>query len=664
MKRARWSDLIRWIGLAFILGLPAQAQAAAAESAEIVQLRRLAPLIMDDPGQAEPSLRAMAARMAATEPERWRLYWAQARVAAALGQGEAVERLSQQVPAAGGPTAAGACALGLYQRQYVSARKAVQTLEPALAEEAAANLDPEVRVPCELGLARAYAARGQSGLSLRHARTAMVTADTQPDALPLRALARSNLARFLYATDDGERALFYSDEAIVLARQSGLATVLAQVLLDRSTLTPHEPAYANLRQQLRQEALRLWREARSARGIGVAQLNLADDALQAGDYVRAEANARAAVAVAERSQLGPDLSAMAHHNLGLALIGQGNTRGGVALSRQAIAELQRIEATQRVADLLYELATQLERAGHDAKAYAVVMDYRPVHDRIVTEDRQEAVADLQAQLEADVLHARQQAQRDEAALRAERERLADLRQRTVLVVAAVLSLVALLAAARYRVLRHAMRRRQREHAALAQLATQDALTGLANRQHALDRMGAMGVRAQGGLMLIDVDRFKRINDRHGHAAGDAVLVELAQRLRRAVRTDDLVARWGGEEFLVLVAEPARAGATAALAARLLADVAGEPVTSAVAQTPLAISVSIGLADWPTPADARSPTWDAALASIDAALYGAKLLGRNRAVVVFRPLAMPADAAAAQAALARGDWGHLDGKVVR
>lgn len=660
MRLACPSDLVWWVTLALALGLPALGHAETA-SAEIAQLGRLAPVIMDDPGQAEVSLRALAARMPATDPQRWRLYWAQARVAAALGQGGEVARLSEQVRAAGGPPAASACALGLYQRQYVSVRLAIQTLEPLLGDGANADLDPEVQVPCDVGLARAFAARGQSALSLRYIRAAMRAADTRPDALLLRALARSNLARFLYATGDEERALYYSDEAVVLARRSGLTAVLAQVLVDRATLTPHNATYATLRQHLRQEALTLWRDVHSVRGMCLALLNLADDALQKGDFAQAEIQARAALALAEQGRLGPDQVWVASHNLGLALIGQGNTRGGVALSRQAIANQRRIEATQRVADLLYELATQLERAGHDAEAYAVVLDYRTVHDRIVTEDRQEAVADLQAQLEADVLYTRQQAQRDEAALRAERERLADLRQRTVLVVAAVLTLVALLAAVRYRVMRHAMRRRLRDHAALAQLAVQDALTGLANRQHALDRMGALGTQAQGGLMLIDVDRFKRINDRHGHAAGDAVLVELAQRLRRAVRTDDLVARWGGEEFLVLVAEPGRAGATAALAARLLADVASEPVAGA--QAPLAISISIGLADWPVPADAQAPTWDAALAHVDAALYGAKLLGRNRAVIMVHPVAMPADATAAQAALARGDWACIEGQGV-
>lgn len=658
MTRARPMRMVWRVSLALALCLPLQTFAAS-ESAEIVHLNRLLPLMEDDPGQAEAALQALAERIAPSDPLRWRLFWAQARVAATFDDGVDVARLGEQLVSAGGPKAASLCALGMYQRQYVSVRKAIQTLEPLLSE-GAADLDPEVKVPCDLALARAYTVRGQPALALSHARAALQAADTRPDALAPRVRARAALARYLYATGDPERALFYSDEAIALARQSELTTLRAQVLLDRSAQTPSDPAYANQRRQLRQQALELWREARSARGMCAALLNLADDALQTGDYAHAEQHARAALAMAEQGRLGPDQIGLASYNLGLALIGEGNTRAGIALARQAIAGQQRIEANQRVADLLNELGAQLERVGRDAEAYAVVAEYRVARDRAVGENRQEAVADLQAQLEADVLHVRQQAQRDQAALRNEREHLAELRQRTLLVVAAVLLVVAGLLAAWYRVARRALHRRQRDHAALAQLAAQDALTGLANRQHALGHMAALGAQAQGGLMLIDVDHFKQINDRHGHAVGDAVLVELAHRLRHAVRKGDLVARWGGEEFLVLTAETGRGDATAALAARLLADVTNQPMAAALAQVPLRVSVSIGLADWPLPGEAEALSWDAALAVVDAALYGAKVLGRNRAVVVHRPVAKPADVAAAQAALTQGDWGRIAG----
>ena len=85
----------------------------------------------------------------------------------------------------------------------------------------------------------------------------------------------------------------------------------------------------------------------------------------------------------------------------------------------------------------------------------------------------------------------------------------------------------------------------------------DPLTNLANRRHFLSVMQAEQARGgaeagfDGALLLVDIDHFKHVNDSHGHAAGDIVLCEVARRLNEAVRGDDLVVRWGGEEFLVL-----------------------------------------------------------------------------------------------------------------
>ena len=85
------------------------------------------------------------------------------------------------------------------------------------------------------------------------------------------------------------------------------------------------------------------------------------------------------------------------------------------------------------------------------------------------------------------------------------------------------------------------------------LAMTDALTGAANRRH-VDRVLTDLLRTSGpaiGVLLLDIDDFKDINDRHGHRVGDEVLIEVVGRLRSAVRPDDIVARWGGEEFLLL-----------------------------------------------------------------------------------------------------------------
>ena len=90
---------------------------------------------------------------------------------------------------------------------------------------------------------------------------------------------------------------------------------------------------------------------------------------------------------------------------------------------------------------------------------------------------------------------------------------------------------------------------------LLELSNTDQLTGLGNRRALLDELNLYAAKdKQGsiGLIMVDIDHFKVINDTHGHPAGDAVLVQLAQAMRDTCRDDDLITRWGGEEFIVLL----------------------------------------------------------------------------------------------------------------
>ncbi len=174
---------------------------------------------------------------------------------------------------------------------------------------------------------------------------------------------------------------------------------------------------------------------------------------------------------------------------------------------------------------------------------------------------------------------------------------------------------------------------------LAALATHDPLTGLLNRNgldEALQRH--FGARPPQAMVLcqLDIDHFKRINDSHGHAAGDAVLRGVAQTLLAQVRAGDVVARLGGEEFLVGVSGADRAQALA-LAERLRAAVAqaAHPVSGS---SSLGCSVSIGVSQ----VFHQRSGWEAAWRDADAALYQAKQAGRNRVVA-----AQVADAAPRQ-----------------
>src|SRR3954469_13303149 len=163
----------------------------------------------------------------------------------------------------------------------------------------------------------------------------------------------------------------------------------------------------------------------------------------------------------------------------------------------------------------------------------------------------------------------------------------------------------------------------REHD-LEAMAYYDELTGVANRRFAVRQLHALLSRARRheqdlSVILLDADRFKALNDRHGHGAGDEVLRGLAQRLCRRVREEDVVARFGGEEFLVILPDTGAEGAATA-AEDLRAAVAAEPF--AVGRIALPLTVSVGWATW------NGEDLERFIARADRGLYAAKESGRD------------------------------------
>jgi len=170
-------------------------------------------------------------------------------------------------------------------------------------------------------------------------------------------------------------------------------------------------------------------------------------------------------------------------------------------------------------------------------------------------------------------------------------------------------------------------RTRRERDAARHVAERDALTGVLSRRALDERLAAMAASAKDGgpgvaLLFLDIDHFKSVNDTWGHATGDVVLREVAQRIGAELRARDALGRWGGEEFVALLPDAGIEDARA-LSERVRRVIAERPID--VGPMPVPTTISIGLAVFDPARD------DAAtlIARADAALYRAKASGRNR-----------------------------------
>lgn len=163
------------------------------------------------------------------------------------------------------------------------------------------------------------------------------------------------------------------------------------------------------------------------------------------------------------------------------------------------------------------------------------------------------------------------------------------------------------------------------------MAITDSLTGLYNRHYLDSHLAALLDRSKRdgrplAAAIIDIDFFKAVNDTHGHAAGDQVLRELAERLENSIRASDLAARLGGEEFIIVMSDTDMATAQA-ITARLCRDVEAEPFACTLIEDGLKVTVSIGVAV----VDYRDNTPDDLVKRADEALYEAKNSGRNQVI---------------------------------
>ena len=490
----------------------------------------------------------------------------------------------------------------------------------------------------------AYSAVGQYDRSLHHFLRALDIVDRHPTLWsPREADIRLAMARMYVNSRDPARALDTLRE--VRAGRRGLPPRLeaaayfheGRALLAQDEIEPALLAFGRALELAHAHEL----ISIEANVLG----NIANAHLKARRYPQAEQAARAALAPAERSEDRISLQ-MAKANLGFALFGQGRQRDGLAHVDAVIGEMRQAGAMSTVGRLLAEKSHALEDAGRFREALATARERENVMRDLALNERNKAISALQEQFKARERAAQIDTLRQDNAVKD-----AELRHRGLVQTAASLgaALALLLCAGVLWLYRKSVRtgRRLAElNDELAYRSAHDPLTGLFNRRSFQDRMRSRTGEAAPRLgsadcfTLLDIDHFKRINDEYGHAAGDAVLVEVGRRLRSAMRESDMVLRWGGEEFLVYsqgISQEQRP----LLVQRILDAIAATPVVLEDGSA-LAISATAGAVSLPFAQEAGDerepapqPDWEQAIALADRALYKGKEAGRNRGYIVAR-----------------------------
>jgi diguanylate cyclase (GGDEF)-like protein len=330
------------------------------------------------------------------------------------------------------------------------------------------------------------------------------------------------------------------------------------------------------------------------------------------------------------------------HNAALARIALGQRDGARRVMEELLLSHASTGADGDRAVALREFSEAYAASGDHVAALALYHRERELVAEIMKRNREAALAELRSRFDRESQQRRLQLLSRQNTLMSQQIDNRKVMQKVGIAGAAAVALAMGLVALLYRRVHRLNRRLAHNHSVLREQSERDPLTGLANRRALYEKATQLDLRREfgGALLLVDIDHFKQVNDLHGHANGDLVLVAVAERLARAAGPRDLVVRWGGEEFLIFLPDGGLQQAQA-LALRVLECVGGDPV--AVGAGTLCVTASVGYGSFPLPPARLPMNLERAINLADMALYTAKNQGRNRAVGI--AAAQVADAAA-------------------
>ena len=544
----------------------------------------------------------------------------------------------------------------------------LQRSEPAaavaLAESilAAAPLPVETEIKAQSCLGMASAIAGDLPRAIDAATRMEQLFDSQPLPPDIALRTLSNAGAILHAAGQVHRALVLYERAARAAEADEVPLVQVKSLINiavirAESLDDPEGADALFRRALElsqvigdRDVLLYFNHARNLVRLGrdeeaLAMLDLADaeadstantmfglriDAERAGVLHRlarpGDAHARLLDVIAKQETL----SDPAGESASLVLLSHVQRDGGDAAAALASAEqaevlVQGDAFVRERIDAMQAQIAALRALGRPEAALALAEREFALTLGSVKQQNLEGLATLQARMQ-DADSAREMERlRHEAELQRLGSERARIARNWALAALAVLALAVLA----FIVYERGINRR------LQRLSTVDSLTGLVNRRAATQRLvmarndAAALSSARSLILLVDIDHFKNVNDRYGHAVGDLILTELSARLKTGCRPDDIVSRWGGEEFLIAC------GSVTLDQARAVAERLRVAISDTAFRLPdgqkVQVTISLGFAPYPFFAgveDHGEQPWQDAIRLADRALYAAKHSGRN------------------------------------
>ena len=402
----------------------------------------------------------------------------------------------------------------------------------------------------------------------------------------------------------------------------------------------------NAAEQANQQGLQWARQLNNTLSSATLLNNIGDLRLKQGQYAEAVPLFAEAKQLAEQLHYS-EMVLTADFNLGYIQVLQGKHKEGLAQMAAMVEKARELQlADTELLTYVGELADAYGIAKDHADEARLLREYNVLSQNIFKTDRDQEISALQeafsAKEKAKQIESLEQQNKLNTAELAQKQ----LQQRVMLLFGLVVLLATALLYLLYRKVRNANQQLRQANDQLAYNSLHDPLTGLLNRRSLhefMQKRTEQGERRQlptastDGFILLDIDYFKHINDHHGHAAGDAVLIEIGQRLKQLTRQGDMVLRWGGEEFLIVLRNLNQTALTN-FTNRALQVIGSTPVPYQNSSIP--VTASAGFLTLPfAGVDESQLNWEKALKLADMALYMGKVHGRNRGyglVALHRP----------------------------